>query len=71
MINVWEYQEENRKVRITDTEGREFIGYISDIVDVGEEAEGEGFGEDSISIDCEQGYVGIPQSEIRSIEVME
>ena len=56
---------------MTDVDGQEFIGYISDIVDVGEEAEGEGFGEDSISVDCQNGYVGNPQSKIQSIEILE
>lgn len=70
MINIWDYQDVERKVKITDVDGQEFIGYISDLVDVGEEAEGEGFGEDSISIDCQKGYIGIPQSKIKSIEIL-
>lgn len=70
MINIWDYQEVTDTVRITDADGNEFVGIISEIVDAEEESDGYGLGEDSIGIDCEQGYVGIPQSEIKSIEIL-
>lgn len=70
MINIWEYQDITDTVKIRDIYGNEFIGVISEIVDSEEESEEYGFGEDSIGIDCAQGYIGIPQSEIRSIEIV-
>lgn len=70
MINIWEYQDITDTVKIKDIYGNEFVGVISEIVDSEEESEEYGFGEDSIGIDCTQGYIGIPQSEIKSIEIV-
>lgn len=70
MIDIWAYQDVTDIVKVKDIDGNEFVGTISEIVDAEEESDDYGFGEDSIGIDCEQGYVGIPQSEIQSIEIL-
>ena len=70
MINVWDYQDVEEVVKITDVNGQVYIGTISEIVDAEEESTDYGFGEDSIGIECRLGYLGLPQSAIKSIEII-
>ena len=70
MINIWDYQDAT-KVTVVDTEGRVFTGNIIELTEAEEESEDYGFGEDSISIYLDGKVVCIPQSEIKSIEVIE
>ena len=49
MINVWDYQEIEGKVKVTCIDGQVIIGNMGDINDAEDEAE-DGFTEDSIDI---------------------
>lgn len=49
MINVWDYQEIEGKVKVTCIDGQMIIGNMGDINDAEDEAE-DGFTEDSIDI---------------------
>lgn len=69
MINVWDYQEVRGKVKVTCTDGQIIIGNMGDVNDVEDETE-EGFLEDSIDVYVDGQPIGIPQSEIRSIEIL-
>ena len=70
MINIWDFKDAEI-IRITDIEGDVFQGRIIDIIDVGEESEDYGFGEDSICISVNNRHIVFPQSEIKSIKVIE
>lgn len=70
MINVWDYQEIEGKVKVTCIDGQMIIGNMGDINDAEDEAE-DGFTEDSIDIYIDGTIIGIPQSEIVSIEILE
>ncbi len=70
MINVWDYQEIEGKVKVTCIDGQVIIGNMGDINDAEDEAE-DGFTEDSIDIYRDGTIIGIPQSEIVSIEILE
>lgn len=70
MINVWDFQEVEGKVKVTCTDGQVIIGNMGDVNDVEDEAEG-GMIEDSIDIYKDGTIIGIPQSEIMSIEILE
>lgn len=70
MINVWDYQEIEGKVKVTCIDGQVIIGNMGDINDAEDEAE-DGFTEDSIDIYIDGTIIGIPQSEIVSIEILE
>ena len=67
MINVWDYINEKGKVRLTDIDGVKYDGYIEEITDVGEEAEG-GLEEDSLILETQEAFIVFPQSEIISVE---
>ena len=69
MINVWDYQEVEGKIKVICTDGAVFIGYMGDVCDVEEESE-DGFKEDSITVWCDGVPVGLCQSEIESIEIL-
>lgn len=70
MINVWDYQEVEGKVKVICADGQVIIGSMGDVNDVEDELEG-GFREDSIDVWVDGIPIGIPQSEIESIEVLE
>jgi hypothetical protein len=68
MINVWDYQNVDDEVRIDFTDGTYLIGKIDAIED---EEESE-LGEDGVAVFTPDGaYVGIGQSEIKNITVLE
>lgn len=69
MINIWDYQEIEGKVKVTCIDGQVIIGDVGDVNDVEDEAEG-GLTEDSIDIYKDGRIICIPQSEIASIEVL-
>ena len=69
MINVWKYEDETRPVIVTLTNGMTFQGIVSEVVDANEDFPEESFGEDSIGLLCNNGYFGIKESEIQSIEL--
>lgn len=70
MINVWDYQDVEGKVKLTCTDGQVFVGNMGEITDVGEESEDYGFGEDSLTIYSDRRAIVFPQSEIKSIEIL-
>ena len=67
MINLWQYQEAKR-VKITDVDGQEFIGYVVDVTDSGEYADEE-IQENGITISLNGNHIEFMQSEIKSIEI--
>lgn len=68
MINVWDYQNVDDEVRIDFTDGTYLIGKIDAIED---EEESE-LDEDGVAVFTPDGaYVGIGQSEIKNITVLE
>ena len=69
MINIWDYQEIEGKVKVTCIDGQVIIGNMGDVNDAEDEAEG-GLTEDSIDIYKDATIICIPQSEIASIEVL-
>ena len=70
MINVWDYQEVVGKVKVTCTDGQILTGNMGDVTDVEDETD-LGFTEDSITLYVKGVPIGIPQSEIKSIEILE
>ncbi|MDL2236087.1 hypothetical protein LJC07_08140 [Christensenellaceae bacterium OttesenSCG-928-L17] len=68
MIDLWEFATE-KKIRVTDTDGKVFIGMVGDVTDAGERSDLEPQ-EDGITIWVEGSPVELLQSEIRSIEVV-
>lgn len=68
MINIYDYVNEERKVKITFVDGTYAIGHIESIDD----EEESDLGEDGLTLDEESGlWMGIGQSEIESITVIE
>lgn len=66
MINLWKY-EPGDNVRITCVDGQILEGSVTDIQDADE----SGFGEDAINIFVDKTqWIGIGQSEIKSVEVL-
>lgn len=66
MINLWEYVNAG-KVKITDTEGNEFVGNIVCVMD----PEENGQEEDDITIQISNtAIVGFLQSEVDKIELL-
>lgn len=65
MVNIWEFVNA-KKVKITDIDGKEFIGDIVAIFDKEETYDDE----DSIDISVNGGIIGFMQSEIKNIEVL-
>lgn len=57
-------------MKVTCIDGQVIIGNMGDINDAEDEAE-DGFTEDSIDIYIDGTIIGIPQSEIVSIEILE
>lgn len=70
MINVWDYQEVV-KVKITTTDGVTFEGKVVSVDDAEDESPDYGFNEDSISITDGRGIVGIKQSEIKRVQILD
>lgn len=66
MVNIWEFANA-KKVKITDIDGKEFIGDIVAMFDKEETYDDE----DSIDISVNDVIVGFLQSEIKSIEMIE
>ena len=62
MINIWKY--ENKKVKLTDTNGKDHIGYVALV----SEAEDTGDPEDNLTLYINGEYYGFLQSEIAEIE---
>lgn len=69
MINVWDYQEIEGKIKVTCTDGQIIIGNMGDVNDTEDEAEG-GLTEDSIDVYKDGAVICIPQSKIESIEIL-
>ena len=68
MFNVFDFVDEERKVKITFQDDTFAIGYIESVDD---EEESE-LGEPGITLNEERGgYFGLAQSEIKSIEVLQ
>jgi hypothetical protein len=66
MINVWDYNDEDRLVEIVCLDGQILRGYINSIDD----EEDSGLGEEGLSITTNEGlFVGIGQSEIFTIQI--
>lgn len=74
MINLWQYQDAE-KIKITDIDGQEFIGYIDEITDAEEymydDREETSNFEDGITLVIGKELVEFMQSEIKSIEIIE
>lgn len=67
MINLALYQFENRKVRITCVDDQILDGHILSVDD----DEESGFGEMGITLVTDYGrYIGIGQSEIKTIDII-
>lgn len=66
MINVWDFVN-SKKVKITDVDGKTFVGDVICIMD----SEENGTDEDDITIQIDkETIIGFPQSEIKEIEVI-
>lgn len=66
MVNIWEFVNA-KKVRITDIDGKEFIGDIVAMFDKEETYDDE----DSVDLYVNGEDIGFLQSEIKNIEVLE
>lgn len=68
MINVYDYVDTENKIKVTFVDGTSVVGFIESVDD---EEESE-LGEPGITLNAEDGpYMGIAQSEIQSITVLE
>lgn len=63
MINLWDYAN-SKKVKITDINGKEFLGNVVAVFDKEETYDDE----DSIDISVNGNYIGFFPSEIKKIE---
>jgi len=73
MINLWQYKDA-KKVKLTDEDGKEFVGYIDEITDAEEyicDEENTENLEDGITLKIGESLVEFMQSEIKSIEIIE
>lgn len=67
MVNVWDYVNA-KKMKITDIDGREFVGNLIAVMDTEESGEAE----DDITIQVDDvTIIDFLQSEIEKIEVVE
>lgn len=66
MVNIWEFVNA-KKVRITDIDGKEFVGDIVAMFDKEETYDDE----DSVDLYVNGEDIGFLQSEIKNIEVLE
>lgn len=67
MINVWDYVNA-KKIKIYDTEGKEFVGNVVCVMDTEENGEEE----DDITIQINADtYIGFLQSEIAKIDILQ
>lgn len=66
MVNVWDYVNA-KKLKITDIEGKEFVGDLVAVMDTEENGEAE----DDITIQVDDATtIGFLQSEIEKIELI-
>ena len=65
MINIWNYIDYKGRIKLTTTDGEEYIGLISDIED---KEEDDAYEDDCLNIYCKDGVWGFFQYEIEKIE---
>lgn len=63
MVNIWDFVNA-KKVKLTDVNGKEFVGEVVSVFDKEETYDDE----DSIDLYVRGNYIGFMQSEIKSIE---
>lgn len=69
-INVWIAKDANT-VKLTDTDGNVYTGRVVEIVDVGEQSEDYGCGEDCIAIAVDGREIEFMESEIADITILD
>lgn len=68
MINVYDYVDTENKIKVEFIDGASVVGFIESVDD---EEESE-LGEPGLTLNAEDGsYIGIAQSEIQNITVLE
>ena len=68
MVNMWDYENYEGKIKITTTDHEEYVGTILDIEDIEED---DAYTDDCINIYCEDGPWGFFQYEIEKIELLD
>ena len=68
MINIWDFEGYKGKIKITTTDGEEYVGLISDIEDKDED---DAYEDDCINIYGTDGIWGFFQNEIEKIEKLD
>ena len=69
MILLKRYNQDEKKIKIVDVDGEEYIGIIDEITEA-EEYEDVNITEDGITIDVDGRLIEFMQSEINSIEII-
>ncbi|MDR0919820.1 MAG: hypothetical protein LBM93_11360 [Oscillospiraceae bacterium] len=70
MINIWDYEYTNNKIRLITKNGKTVEGYVANVSDFSEYEDVYENPEDMIDIENENGIFGFKQSEILKIELL-